>query len=161
MFLDDFFCIQVTGEANFAISGTCLTIGGFTQPGVPRALIFLSYHQMQRKAFLISLYGYFQNQSLETSLPLGKLVRISSSTWVHITVLIIQFIAIQVLKARCLSELTLLVYMCLWLSYKTCFYYTHWYISFCTTSKTTFKPMEETWFTRHYCASERIPYSFW
>jgi len=35
------FCVLVTGEANFSMPCTCLTIGGFTQPGVARALIEL------------------------------------------------------------------------------------------------------------------------
>ena len=36
-----FFTILVTGEANFAMPCTRLTIGGFTQPGIARALIEL------------------------------------------------------------------------------------------------------------------------
>lgn len=35
------FYILVTGEANFAMPCTRLTIGGFTQPGIARALIEL------------------------------------------------------------------------------------------------------------------------
>ena len=35
------FFIQVTGEANFTMPRTHLTVGGFTQPGVARALIEL------------------------------------------------------------------------------------------------------------------------
>ena len=34
-----YFIFLVSGEANFAMSSTLLTVGGFTQPGVARTLI--------------------------------------------------------------------------------------------------------------------------
>lgn len=36
-----FFYYSVTGEANFSIKSTSLTVGGFNQPGVARSLIEL------------------------------------------------------------------------------------------------------------------------
>ena len=40
-FLYHFSCYTVTGEANFTMSATSLTVGGFNQPAVARALIEL------------------------------------------------------------------------------------------------------------------------
>ena len=33
------FCITVTGDANFSMESTSLTVGGFSQPSIGRALI--------------------------------------------------------------------------------------------------------------------------
>ena len=40
-YLYHLFCYTVTGEANFSMGATSLTVGGFNQPAVARALIEL------------------------------------------------------------------------------------------------------------------------
>ena len=47
----------VSGDANFVMSSTQLTVGGFTQPGVARGLI--ESQIMQKRDFQISSCGYF------------------------------------------------------------------------------------------------------
>lgn len=59
--------IIVSGEANFVMSSTNLTIGGFTQPGVARSLIELPTNSEKGLSsrflwfFPNPLYGKFAN----------------------------------------------------------------------------------------------------
>lgn len=66
--LNIFTCI-VTGEANFAMERTCLTVGGFNQPAVARALIELPGNAekglSQRFLWLFPKPAYGKFNSLE------------------------------------------------------------------------------------------------
>ena len=82
-----FFNAAVTGEANFAMQSTRLTIGGFTQPGVARSLIEQPTNAEKglKRASPTDLCGYFPSLFLGNSQALVQLTRNSITTWVKHT----------------------------------------------------------------------------
>ena len=62
--------IIVSGDANFAMSSTQLTVGGFTQPGVARGLIEMPANS--EKGFSHRFLWFFPNPLFEKFSSLGK-----------------------------------------------------------------------------------------
>lgn len=71
--MDTIFFFIVSGDANFAMSSTMITIGGFTQPGVARSLIEAPTN-MDRD-FPIGFCGTFQLLYMKAFHHCLKLIR--------------------------------------------------------------------------------------
>ena len=65
--------IAVSGDANFAMSSTQLTVGGFTQPGVARGLIEMPANS--EKGFSHRFLWFFPNPLFEKFSSLGEVDR--------------------------------------------------------------------------------------